>query len=454
MKAMSENEKELVKPEGTKDEFEKPLKILSPPLKATLATAAGLVVLGVGWSIMARIPIQTRGTAIFVPATSVRAVNSETDGTLYIYDPRREQARWIRNAKKVFDGEARKVTPEEILEIANHLAENVVDRDLLHDPAVINNADNVWPVKEGYLIARIRNAGIHSQLKKNLKDYLSGKRSNELKLKQLGQQREIYIEQLRAQKRYLAGMKELQKKDYVSQSTILQQESKVASLENEKSTVEGNILSTRQNTEEKLNAVYSSVIEYISKGMYFTESKEFVNTVLSQTYNYITQGGQIAITSGSGLKNPNEIPIVFSNKDAASIENGMKVFLELITADAGASSSRIVGYMSSMNTFPSDKEKIANMIGSKGIAELIESQYTAPTLGTVRLLRKKDGTYKLTIPTSSKRFENIRTQDTFSALVNTSYVRPIELVLPTIKTVLGIKQLPPKPESSAPKEQE
>jgi len=434
--------------EGNKaEEFEKPLKILSPPLKATLGTAAGLTLLGLGWSVLAKIPIQTRGTAVFVPATSVRAVYAETSGVLFLYDPRELQDKWIKNAKKLFDGKVNEVSTEEIIEIAKVLAEDVPDKSLLLNPAVVNNANQDWRMEKGYLIARIRNSGVHSRLKKDLKDYLSATSSNGLKKKQLERQYAIYSEQLSGEAKYLKGMKELEKKNYVSQSTILQQESKISGLESDKSTVQGKILETEQDTEQKLNALYSSVIESISKGMYFSERSGYLNAVVSQTFNYVSEAEQLAITSTSRLAKPDEIPIVFSNKDAASVEDGMKVFLELITADSGAVSSRLVGHISSMNTFPSDKNKIQNMIGSKGIAELIESQYTAPTLGTVKLDRAKGGEYKLTIPTSSKRFENIRTQDTFSAMVTTSYVRPIELVLPMIKTVLGLKQLPPKPEN-------
>ena len=67
-----------------------PITLLTPPLKASLFLAFGLVAVGVLWSIYARVPITTKAIGVLVPVSTIDSVSSKTNGT----------AEWIFNQKK------------------------------------------------------------------------------------------------------------------------------------------------------------------------------------------------------------------------------------------------------------------------------------------------------------------------------------------------------------------
>ena len=102
-----------------------------------------------------------------------------------------------------------------------------------------------------------------------------------------------------------------------------------------------------------------------------------------------------------------------------------------------------------METFPSDNESLKNIVGSKAIADLLMSQYVSPTAGVISLDKDKNGNYVTSIPNDEEFQKHLKPQDTFQALVTTSYVRPIDLVLPSLQRILGIRQIEPKPETSS-----
>jgi len=425
------------------------LRILTPPLRITLFTIIFLSIAGFIWAFFAKIPLQTRGTAIFLPSSGVSSVYAQTSGTLILYDPREIQPQWISLAallpkiSNVINNEA------VLLEVAKKIILNNSADDRIYDTTIINNVNSSWVIKKNYLIARILDPGLISAINKSLQDYITTKSLNSRKANKLRSQVATYQYELAAQSEYLKGMQSLRLKQFVSQATILQQQATIANLKNQINGVQAQILQTRQDTYNKLTELYSSVIEYVAKAMYFSDRSARLDTVVSQTFNYIQIGGQIAITSLSGVRKPSTIPIVFSNKDAATVRQGQKVYLQLISQNSSNTNSRLVGTIKIMETFPSDNESLKNIVGSKPIADLLMSQYVSPTAGVISLDKDKNGNYVTSIPNDEEFQKYLQPQDTFQALVTTSYVRPIELVLPSLQRILGIRQIEPKPETSS-----
>jgi hypothetical protein len=107
-----------------------------------------------------------------------------------------------------------------------------------------------------------------------------------------------------------------------------------------------------------------------------------------------------------------------------------------------------VGTIDMMDSFPSDSDSLKNIVGSKGLSNLLTSQYVSPTAGVIKLDRDEKGEYVYTIPQNTTEKQKVlQPQDTFQALVTTSYIRPIDLVLPTLQRVVGLRPIPPKPET-------
>ena len=55
-----------------------PITLLTPPLKASLFLAFGLVAVGILWSIYARVPITIKAIGVLVPVSTIDSVSSKT----------------------------------------------------------------------------------------------------------------------------------------------------------------------------------------------------------------------------------------------------------------------------------------------------------------------------------------------------------------------------------------
>lgn len=425
------------------------LRILTPPLRLTLFTIIFLSISGIVWSFFAKIPLQTRGTAIFLPASGISAVHAQASGILIVYDPRETERQWVRSARLLITDINISNNEAVLLEVAKGIiARNVPKRGRLIDQYDVNNVDSTFKIKKDYLIARVLDPSLMSGINKSLENYTTTKAINFLTISKLKNQVTTYGYELAAQLEYLKGMQSLRSKQFVSQATILQQQATIANLKNQINGVQAQILQRSQDTYNTRTELYRSVIEYIEKAMYFSVQSGVLDSLVGQTFNYVQPGSPIAITSFTGLRSPSSIPVVFSNKEAATVKNGQKVFLQLVSLNSLNNNSRLVGTITMMSTFPSNSDSLSNIVGSKPIADLIMSQYISPTTGVISLDKDTNGNYVTNIPSDESFQKNLKPQDTFQALVTTSYVRPIELVLPSLQTMLGIRPIEPKPESS------
>jgi hypothetical protein len=387
------------------------LRILTPPLRLTLLTALGLSVIGVTWSFVARVPMQTRGTAILIPASGVSGIYAQTSGTLLISDPRKEQPEWVASARGFLSNPLNNSDDSTLLSLAGRISSEKTDDTLLLDPGVVNNVDVAWMISKGFLIARINDPELIAKVKQNYQNYLSARTSNEQMIQQQVNQIRIYKSELDAQTEFLNGMMSLRAKQYVSQSSVLQQQATIANLKNQINTVRSQILQTRQDTNNKRSLLVSALTEYISDAMYFSPIDGSLDAVLSQTFNFIQTGSQIAIVSRSSIRKPTTIPVVFSNKDAATVRKGQKVYLQLLSLNSANDNSRLVGTIDMMDSFPSDSDSLKNIVGSKGLSNLLTSQYVSPTAGVIKLDRDEKGEYVYTIPqntTEKKRYYSLR----------------------------------------------
>ena len=426
---------------------QKSLRLLTPPLRLSIVFAAALSAVGLIWASVAQIPIRTRGTAVFLPASGVRGIFSQTSGRLYLYDFIEDQKDWINLAHSVKNGDDVRFDESKVIFLSQKLLEDIPNDDLLADVQKINYFRNEFSVKKGTLLARIRNPSLKSSLDQNLQDYMITKSSASEVIKEYQRQIEIYQEELVAQQKYLEGMMDLRQKQYVSEATILQQQATISSLKSKISTTNGQIATTRQSIVSKYNQLFSALSEVLNKSMYFASENLFIDTYLRQTRDFVSESEQFGIVMNSPPRSPVTIPIFFSNKNAAVVNPGQKALLRLVAQeeqDQSTSTNGLLGEISSMDSYPSSQNTITNLVGSEGVSALISKQYVSPTRGSVKLERDRKGRY---LWSSGFMATELKSQDTFEVDVTTKTVRPISLVLPGLLRTFGLDAIPPKPES-------
>jgi hypothetical protein len=426
---------------------QKSLRLLTPPLRLSIVLAIGLTVVGLIWSCLAEISIRTRGTAVFLPANGVRRIISQTSGQLYLYDFKNDQKSWLKLAHSVLNGDNVRKQESKIIFLAQKMLVDIPKEDLLTNVQKINYFQNHASVAEGTLLARIINPSLRSALDQNLQDYLNTKNSSMEVIREYKSQINIYKNELASQEKYLAGMRELRKKQYASEAAVLQQQSTISNLQSQISTTLGQIANTRQGINSKYNALFASLIENLNKSMYFAAEDIYVDTYLRQTREFIPESTQFGIVMSVHPDKPTTIPVFFSNKNAAVVSPGQNVLLRVIAQedqDQSTSTNGIIGMIKTMDSYPSTKDTITSLVGSEAIASLITSQYTSPTSGSIEL--KKDNQNKY-VWSSGFNTTELKTQDEFEVEVTTKSVRPISLVLPGLLRLLGLDSLSPKPES-------
>ena len=422
------------------------LRLLTPPLRISIFLALGLSVVGLIWACVAEIPIRTRGTAVFLPANGVRGLFSQTSGRLYLYDFE-DQNDWIKTAHSVRNSANVRNQEAKILYLSQKLLDDIPNNHLLADVQKINYFRSELSVRKGTLLARILNPTLRASLEQNLQDYLNTKESALEIIKEYQRQIEIYKDELLSQEKYLSGMIELRKKQYASEATILQQQATISNLKSQISSTLSQIATTKQSINSKYNALFAALSEILNKTMYFSSEDIYIDTYLRQSRDFIGEATQFGIVMNVPPRNPTSIPVFFSNKNAAVVNPGQKALLRLIAQeeqDQSTSSNGLLGEITTMDSFPSAKDMITNLVGSEGIADLISKQYTSPTRGTIKIEKDMKNRY---VWASGFNPIELKTQDTFEVEVTTKKVRPISLVLPGLLRMLGLDSIPPKPES-------
>ena len=449
------------------DRSAKPIAILSPAIKTGASLLAALCV-GTGlWATLAKIPVRVNGIAVLVSSEGFFQVTSPSTGrVIYPFqtmangvDVAIVSAPWAARAHKMLYA-AEAFNKQQV----EQLAREIVNSDLDHnfprfDKASLSGGagtggNNAVHIKRNQLVAIIDNPNQRAEINSALIQLQIQKRTN-------GQLQQMLRQNLRDSNQYSAS-REAQlsrtNKAYLqgalSATDQLNQTAELYRSRQSISELRTQILEADRRIGEEHEKLFRSLTAFLSSSLVFAKDDADISQVMLNQNSEVT-GGQVLMTLQWRREiAADKIPVFMSQQSIAQIRPGMST----ISTPLGFSSAEIGGIngtITELDPLPVSAAEIAARVGSAGIAQLVTQSgglYQANmhlTRNQLNNLNNLQSAYRSNYGTNQNRggyqWNNrsgppIPPREGFllATQITTRYRTPLEMLLPSIREVLGL----------------
>jgi len=469
----------------------KAARFLPLPVRLTIIAVAGISVLGVIWSVVARIPVQVNGTAAFVPPGGVESLNAPTSGILYFQVSglgpvtlpvkQRQSNQMLRdfwlNQARVFTSQ---VNSSSILEsLVEAALVPATGENLLLPEDVTYSRESGRARQEprlsypgGTVIARIENQSARQELNAALLGTLPAygfQRQQRLdslaRAKQLGKltqlqsdQRTTLLNEISERRKLYARYVGLWKQGYLPGTTVLEEKSRINTLEGQLLSADSTQVNTRISQNDQLQVAEQAVVSNIDSlnkletqlnsfldattvfapvnGFYFL-TRNFFNDSIVQT------GDELVTFTRTPPFLPSVIPVFLDPSAAQQVSEGMKV-LVTPTGISRAQFGGIPGIVIEVSKMPLQNDGLLGAVGSRGLASTIQRVISFPYLVRVRLEQESPDQCRGSSSFNCFRWSSrrlpphpVRLATLADVQITTISRRPIDFVMPILRRTLG-----------------
>lgn len=429
-----------------------PIFLLTPPLRATLALGALITVGGGLWATLARIPLTVDGTGVLLPAGTITTSISLSDGFAQwmFHQPSvvwQEQAWRFKQNPSAFSDQKVSELARAILEV-NAQPKTGPSEELMEGRLLQRFRGQRFP--EGRLLLWVRSSAQIESLSSALEQLDRTLKASAFMERNIDAQQALLQQELKSRSSYLKSMKELASKEFVSRTSILQEEATVDGIvskiyNNDNERIE--VVRDRDKAYQSLRIQLASLLE---EQFIFSPRELFFDQVEVLNGQAVRRGQELLKLSDQSLINATLVPVFLGINEAAQVRPGMPA---LVTpagynrADVGGIRSRVVFKA----RLPGTLQTVTDSVGVSSLAEQILRLEPSPTLVILALEREvgvgtvNSGGYRWSsrsaLPFPPTPGERIDVQ------ITTRQVRPIELVMPIIQQFFGFA--PPNPPTNS-----
>lgn len=414
-----------------------PITLLSPPLKATLVLGVVIAVGGALWSTFARIPFTVEGTGVLLPAGIITTSFSQTDGVAQ-WMFQQPPAHWKQQAWQ-FQKRPGTFTDQAVAELARAILTASSAQEGASSEALLRYRGTRFAA--GHLLlwvqASAQQANLSSaldQLERTLKSSAAQRQNIE------AQQRKLRRE-FSSRLSYLASMKKLEGKGFVSRESILEEQSKVDGIGSQIHNNDNQLIALARDRDQAYQALRSQLAALVQQQLIFAPRELYLDQAMAQNGEEVSRGQELLKLSDQSLSGATLVPIFLGNNEMAQVRPGMTALATPAgyqRAEVGGIRGRVVFKARLPGTF----ETVANRVGVRSLAQQIMAEEPSPTLAMLALERAEgegganSGGYRWSSrsdlpfpPTPGERLD---------VEITTRLVRPIELVLPNLKQLFGL----------------
>ena len=434
-----------------------PITLLTPPLRAAIAMGFVLVSAGVGWSVMARIPITVNAVGALLPVSTINTIPSRAEGKA-IWAFNQETKDWHQSAF-AFSLRPEEFNAEEVVKLAENL---LSDSDVTPTGDGINKQNNSsefvekqksllgTQLSKGRLILWIQSNSIEQRLTVALMQWKSLQNSTTKKTENLKKEIQTLKTELISRNQMLVRMRGIGT-DVFSSDTLLDEQSNVDSLKAQILNVESQILALDQ---EKMNGyldLKNILSDVVDDELIFAEEPLYLYQVIPNDSEEVSVGEIVLKVSQDLVKSPSLVPVFVSNTNKGSVSAGMSALVTPVGFNR-TEYGGIKGQVASVAPVPSTVDGMEARVGVKSIAQAIDAKMVAPTLVILKLEKSTNqkvinsGGYQWS--TSTDLPFQPREGSKINVEITTRYVSPISLVLPAVKKFFGFS--PPDALNSEP----
>lgn len=470
----------------------KPASFLPLPVKFAAIAAASIAGLGVLWSVLARVPIQVNGTGAIVMRGAISSLMANGNGVLQYQvsgvapnrlSPQQRSnntllsSYWIEETLNPNDSVTSIQTLKELTKaaMATTQGQNLTlpEEIDLNMQSAGKMRTNLVHYPGGTLLAIVKDPLAHQELDAVFQSAVPTetlhrgqqidreRRSNELaQLGRLMNSQQIALKrELNERKALYQRYESLWKQGYIPGTTMLEERSRINSLEAQLLNGSSTKLNTGMNQKDQLDQARQSTISnaetrlklenqlsnFMSRTRIFAPQPEvYILAYYFRNGALVKQGDEILIYSLTPPELPNLMPVFLDAVAAQQVSEGMNVLLTpkgISRAEYGG----IRGKVEQVSKLPIAADNLIGALGSRGMASQIQQIYPAPYLAWIRLERVTKNSCKQVMSRRCYRWASgkvppqpVRLNTLADVQITTAYQRPIEFVMPALKKFLGL----------------
>lgn len=427
-----------------------PVRLLTPPLRLTLAFGVLIAASGALWATLARIPISVQGTGVLLPVSTINSSLSGTNGTVYWFFDKPVQV-WHSTALK-FSNDPEQFDNQQMAALARTMIRQITslnDRQAIpraSDQTSTNFSDSLKRIYRGQqipadtLLLWVQSSAQQERLQSALTELNRTLANSSAQSSNIESKQAILSRELSSRLTYLQKMKALEGRGFVNRESILQQQAQVDNIQSQILGNRNELIRIQNQTMQAYQQLRNELAKLINEELLFASRDVYLSQVIPNDGESVTQGQVLLELSDNDLSDPVFVPLYLSSKEMAQVFPGMRALatpLGYKRSEVGGIQAEVV----STDKLPSIREDVQARVGVRSLADVIMQKEPAPTLAVLSLERSKSSTERnsggylwssrgdLPYPPSSG--------DRLDVEVITRRVAPIELVLPALRRFFG-----------------
>lgn len=420
-----------------------PITLLSPPLKATLALGVVIAVGGGLWATLARIPLTVEGTGVLLPVGDMSTSSSQSDGVAYsmFLQPssgwQGEAWRFLQRPGS-FSDQAVAQLARAIL-TASSAQHPVPAGQSSSSQSLLRYRGTRFPA--GRLMVWVQASAQKTNLSSALDQLERTLGASAAQRLNIEAQQAVLRREFSSRSSYLNSMKTLANKGFVSRTSILDGQATVDGIGSQIHSNDNQLITLARDRDQAYQAVRNQLAALIQQQLVFAPRQLYLDQALVQNGEAVSRGQELLKLSDLPLSGTQLVPVFLGSNEMAQVRPGMTALATPAgykRAEVGGIRGRVV-YKSRL---PGTLKSVTSRVGLSSLARQIVAQEPSPTLLMLALERAKgegganSGGYQWSsrsdLPFPPAPGERLDVE------ITTRRVRPIDLVLPSLKQLFGL----------------
>lgn len=423
-----------------------PITLLSPPLKSTLALGVVIAVAGGLWATLARIPLTVTGTGVLLPVDTLSTSVSQVDGEMqWMFD--QPAADWhslawrFQVSSESFDDQAMASLARRILSVSEAVPPASPAQ---RDQAMLRFRGQRFP--RGRLLLWVQSEPQKASLASALDQLARTLRANGEKQRNITAQQAGLRREFTTRAGFLASMKQLEGKGFVSRASILQEQATLDGIASQILSNDNQLISLDRDRDQAYQGVRTQLVSLVQQQLIFAPRDVYLDQLNAQPGEAVSRGKQLISFSDQPVTEATLVPVFFGSNEIAQVRPGMAA----LATPAGYKRAEVGGIRGRVVFRALLPGNLAMVTGLSSVAQEIAVREPSPTLVVLALERANTGVgansggYRWS-SRSDLPFPPIP-GERLDVEITTREVRPIDLVVPALKQALGLT--PPAPAAS------
>ena len=426
-----------------------PITLLSPPLKATLALGVVISVAGALWATLAEIPLTVEGVGVLLPADTISTSNSQSDGVaIWLFD--QPPAEWQQQAWR-FQQRPGSFSDQAMAKLAREILDASQAPHADRSAGPVGDAHPLLKFRgtrfpQGRLLLWVQASSQKTNLSSALDQLERTLRASEAQRRNIGAQQAVLRREFSSRSTYLASMKKLEDKGFVSKSSILDEQATVDSIGSQIQSNDNQLIALSRDGDQAYQALRSQLASLVQQQLVFSPREMYLDQVNAQNNEAVSRGQELLKLSDMNLSGATLVPMFLGSNDSSKVRPGMTA----LATPAGYKRAEVGGIRAQVvfkARLPGNIDSVTARVGVSSLAQQIVAQEPSPTLVILALERANgptganSGGYRWSSrsdlpfpPTPGERLD---------VQITTRRVHPIDLVLPGLSQMFGLT--PPNP---------